>query len=287
MMESDQSGSGSTYASVTRSNLPSASSTHTAQQTQPATLDPTAAADPADLVAASLERSRANLERFQRQQAAAAAMDQGPARAARRRRQADVPDLFGAAAGGEASDLDDPRDDFPLHEEGPSVEELERRRRERTARQREEEEMARAIAASLAESEQRDASGEGGAPPQTTTRPEPMDEDEELDVDDDVEGGFDFHHEARLYDDEDAQLQAAINASLQEQALPEDWKLPVEETAPVRSAERAVTVDKPAELVEPPEAEKTEDAVEEEEPEPEVHELSAEELRRKRLERFM
>lgn len=258
---------GSTYASVTRSNLPSSSTTH---HPKPPTLDPSA--DPDSLVAASLERSRAALERFQREQAAAAAME---APRSRRRRQADVPDLFGSE--GDAQD----DAEFPEEEESP---EEQRRRREREARQREEQEMARAIAASLAESEQRDAPDAAQeVPVPWTTAVEPMDEDEELD--DDAEEAFDFHHEARLYDDEDAQLQAAINASLQEQALPTDWKLPVEEAAPVRSAERAV-VEERVESVETKDEAK-EDVPEEEDAEPEVQELTAEELRRKRLERFM
>lgn len=253
---------GSTYASVTRSNLPS-----TSTAPKPPTL-PTST-DPDSLVAASLERSRANLERFQREQAAAAAME---APRSRRRRQADVPDLFGSEEGAH-EDVE-----FPEEEESP---EEQRRRREREARQREEEEMARAIAASLADSSHQDAPDAAPVPsaaPQTTAA-EPMDEDEELD--DDADGAFDFHHQARLYDDEDAQLQAAINASLQEQALPTDWKLPVEEAVPVRSAERAV-VDERVEA-----KEETKDDAPEDDAEPEVQELSAEELRRKRLERFI
>lgn len=283
MTTSDNEFSGSTYASVTRSNLPSSSSTQ-AQPSRSAALDPNA--DPADLVAASLERSRANLERFQRQQAAAVAMEL-PARS-RRRRQADVPDLFGAEEGND-EEVEDA--EFPDRE---SSAQEERRRRERLAREREEEEMARAIAASLAESEQREPAGEAApdvvALPRTT-RAEPMDEDEELDEEEEegVQGDFDFHHEARLYDDEDAQLQAAINASLQEQALPTDWKLPAGETAPVRSAERVAADERSH--VEPPVVQKTGDTVEEDETEtetePEVQELSAEELRRKRLERFL
>lgn len=186
-------------------------------------------------------------------------------------------DFFGIE--GDADDVE-----FPgAQEESPGEQ---RRRREREARQREEEEMARAIAASLAESEARDNAAAGHEiPAQRTTAAESMDEDEELD--DEAEEAFDFQHEARLYDDEDAQLQAAINASLQEQALPSDWNPPVTETTPVRSAERVAAVER-VEPVRANEVETKEDAAEEEdEPEPEVKELSAEELRRKRLERFM
>lgn len=186
-------------------------------------------------------------------------------------------DFFGIE--GDADDAD-----FPgAQEESPGEQ---RRRREREAQQREEEEMARAIAASLAESEARDNAAAGHeVSAQRTTAAESMDEDEELD--DEAEEAFDFQHEARLYDDEDAQLQAAINASLQEQALPSDWNPPVTETTPVRSAERVAAVER-VEPVRANEVETKEDAAEEEdEPEPEVKELSAEELRRKRLERFM
>jgi ataxin-3 len=254
---------GSTYASVARSNLPSSSAPQNAPQT--------VSDDPSDLIAASLERSRANLERFQRQQAAAVSMDQFPEQRSRRRRQADVPDLFGGDpaidSDGEVEVIDPPR--------------REREARLRREREREEQEMERAIAASLAES------GQSGEEVPTATRgnagAQPMEEDEELD--DDGDEAFDFHSEARLYDDEDAQLQAAINASLQEQALPADWKPPAVETVTSRSAERAADVQP---KVEPqPEVAPVEVADEEgDEEEPAVEELSAEELRRKRLERF-
>lgn len=180
-----------------------------------------------------------------------------------------MPDLFGS----EGEEQDEDEDEVQLME-APRREREARLRRER---EREEQEMARAIAASLAES----GKAAEGAPPG-----EPIDlteEDEELDDDEDDAGeAFDFQREARLYDDEDAQLQAAINASLQGQALPADWKPPAVE--PVRrSAERAVEP-QPQPQVEPVEETVEEEA--EEEDEPVVEELSAEELRRKRLERF-
>ncbi|GHJ85960.1 hypothetical protein NliqN6_2362 [Naganishia liquefaciens] len=257
----------STYASVTRSNLPTSSSTppQPAPSVPAPGLGPT---DPTDLVAASLERSRANLERFQRQQAAAVALDPPVERGSRRRRQADVPDLFGNEDGDEDDDADVQVVETPRRE---------REARLRREREREEQEMARAIAASLAESGQTaEGAPRGGAN-------DLMEEDEELEDDD--AGAFDFQREARLYDDEDAQLQAAIDASLQEQALPADWKPPTVEPVK-RSAERAIEP-QPQPKVDPVKETVDEEAEEEEEEEPVVEELSAEELRRKRLERFM
>lgn len=255
---------------MTRSNLPSSS----AASRPAASIDPLSdpSADPSDLVAASLERSRANLERFQRQQAAAAAMEQPMERGSRRRRQADVPDLFGSDQGG-----DDDGDDEVQIIDPPRREREARLRRERD---REEQEMERAIAASLAESGQ---TAEGvTATTGATAAAEPMDEDEELD--DDVDEAFDFHNEARLYDDEDAQLQAAINASLQEQALPADWTPPAVETVTPR-AERPVEPQPQLQPKADPVVETVDEEADEED-EPVVKELSAEELRRKRLERF-
>lgn len=175
-------------------------------------------------------------------------------------------------------------------------------------RMREEAELEAAIKASLAESTQEGAGGdvagqEGIVAPRANVSPPPvipvpsthaMDEDDEELDDDDVQGAFDFQHEARLYDDEDAQLQAAINASLQEQsALPPEWQLAAD-PAVVRSAERA-SVQKEAvpATIQPikdaapvhEQAAETEE-VDDNESEPEVHELTAEELRQKRLERF-
>ncbi|KAJ9107284.1 hypothetical protein QFC21_000731 [Naganishia friedmannii] len=293
----------STYASVTRSNLPSSSTSRpvhsaAAQGKAPSTTAD-ASSDPDDLVAASLKRSRAALERFQQEQSSAAAMADALGRS-RRRRQADVPDLFGDAVAEQGRS----RDEMAGGGEEPEVLMTEFDRR----RIREEQELEAAIKASLAESGQEEPAAEAVTQEAVTPRANPtpppvlpvrlthaMEEDDEELVDDEIDEqqAFDFHHEARLYDDEDAQLQAAINASLQEQSpLPPDWQLAADATV-VRSAERA-PVHREAVAVAPiqsghdatvdelPNAGEIEDV----ESEPEVHELTPEELRQKRLERF-
>ncbi|KAJ9123668.1 hypothetical protein QFC24_003439 [Naganishia onofrii] len=304
----------STYASVTRSNLPSASTSQPIQSTAAQGKAPSTAADassdPDDLVAASLERSRAALERFQREQSAAASMaDASAFGRSRRRRQADVPDLFGDAVAEQGRSRGDDVFGGPGGEEelDAPMTEFERRR------MREEAELEAAIKASLAESGQGEpdvgVTGlEEAVTPRANPTPPPVlsvpssthameEDDEELDQDEiDEQQAFDFHHEARLYDDEDAQLQAAINASLQEQSsLPPDWQLAAD--APVmRSAERVpvqrqavpASIQSTNDAVPDNETQKPEDVedVDDVESEPEVHELTAEELRQKRLERF-
>ncbi|KAJ9123418.1 hypothetical protein QFC22_001620 [Naganishia vaughanmartiniae] len=300
----------SSYASVTRSNLPSSSTSQPIQSThaqgKAVSTSETASSDPDDLVAASLERSRAALERFQREQSAAASIADTSAFGARsrRRRQADVPDLFGGVGVEQGRSRDEMAGGGEDDESEVVMTEFDRRRL------REEAEMEAAIKASLAESGQAQggvevAGQEEVVTPRANPTPPPRismpsthameEDDEELDNDEiDEQQAFDFHHEARLYDDEDAQLQAAINASLQEQSsLPPDWQL-AENATVVRSAERA-PVQRPADAplvpvrttddiptIETPKADEVEDV----ESEPEVHELTAEELRRKRLERF-
>ncbi len=260
---------------------------------------PTTSPDP---VKASLARSRAALEAFQREQEAALMHGSGPVRSSRRRRQEDVPNLLGD------------EESEGLRGDSTAVEGRERQPQQMNRFQRqqaEEEEMMRqAIEASLAEARARGENVDetptmhASAPPvnsttslpPTTAAPMDITEDEELDNDDmDLQGPiYDLLAHQRHYDDEDAALQAALTASLADGgpavlSLPQHQPMlrsssitqPVieEQHIPAALPHATESTSGPTVTVE------SEKGDEEDEVEV-IEELSPEELRRKRLERF-
>lgn len=196
------------------------------------------ASTPEDAVASSLERSRTELENFNRSQAS---LLQSRAPGKRRRRQEDL-------VGEEEEEEEDNA------EAGPAVISNAGARE----RAREAEEMRKAIEASLLDR------GE-------------VDEDEEM-ADPDDPQDFDFAAASRSYDDEDAELQAALQASLG--AIPAGWEIPqpqIVKRASQREAERQAEVSQASASATPPETTPVVDPAskdEEEEEEAPVEELS-------------
>jgi hypothetical protein len=194
---------------------------------------------PEDHVATSLERSRAELESFNRSQTS---LLQSRAPGKRRRRQEDLV--------GEQDE--DEEDEEP--EAGPAVVSNAGARE----RAREAEEMRKAIEASLLD--RGDVYDDGDM------------------ADDDDPQAFDFAAASRSYDDEDAELQAALQASLG--AIPAGWEVPqpqIIKRASEREAEQQAEVVPPSTSVTPPETAPAPEVAareEEEEEEPPVEELT-------------